>query len=141
MCNIYDCEQKVFIKGKTADFCNMSMWEHLRALTADEVMNYEKRLTFTNFNCLWDFVNGDNSLYNVYTGKTLFGQRYIQFNAGYRYEDVVRVKEKGFTEVVIWFHCKERNTLTMKSLASRLTADDFIKYLHSKGIKTIAVGE
>lgn len=139
MYNVYDCEQSFFIRGMTADFRPTSPWEHLKVMSDDEVMEYEKRLTFTNFNCLWDYVNGDNGLRNVKTGKTIFGQRYIFFDN--LWGEGWRVKEKNFTEVVIWFHCLERNNISMKRLSSELPADDFLKFLNCRGITTIAMGE
>ena len=39
MKDIYDVEQRFFIRGKTHDFQPTSVRYHLRALTEDEVMN------------------------------------------------------------------------------------------------------
>lgn len=131
MRNIYDVEQRFFIKGQTHDFQPTSVRYHLRALDEDEVMNIEHRRTFKTFDDLYDWVEVGEVL-NATAHSGIFG-RYIVLSSGIeRYV----IREKKYKEVTLWLHCKQCK-MTMEQLFQLLPAADLIEYLKEKGIGII----
>ena len=47
MRKIYDYQESIYVKGKTFDFIPTSIWWHLRLMSAEQVVEGEKRITFT----------------------------------------------------------------------------------------------
>lgn len=131
MKDIYDVEQRFFIKGETRDFQPTSTRYHLRALTEDEVMDIEHRYTFKTFDELYDWVEQGHVL-NATANPGIFG-RSVSLSSGI---DRYTVREKNYKEVTLWMHCKEHR-MTMEQLFQLLPATDLIEYLKEKGIGVI----
>lgn len=131
MKDIYDVEQRFFIRGKTHDFQPTSVRYHLRALTEDEAMNIESRYTFKTFDELYDWVEQGHVL-NATANSSIFG-RYVQFISGI---DRYTVRERNYKEVTLWMHCKEYS-MSMEQLFTLLPAADLIEYLKERGIGVI----
>ena len=131
MKDIYNVEQRFFIKEQTEDFQPTSIHYHLRALDEDEVMNIEHRRTFKTFDELYNWVERGNVL-NATANSGIF-DRSVRFSSGF---DRYIVLERNYKEVTLWMHCKEHKT-TMEQLFKLLPATDLIEYLKEKGIGVI----
>ena len=126
MKQIYDYEERIYINGKTADFVLTSIWWHLRLMSADQVVENEKRIAFTTFDEMWDYFDAhDVRNCSAYVG--LFGKKKIAVRGGM--DNYHTITARNFKGATLWYHCKAEPNLTFKTLMSELRADDLVEYL------------
>lgn len=125
MRKIYDYEERLYINGKTADFVPTSIWWHLRLMSADQVVESEKRITFTTFDEMWDYFDThDVRNCSAYVG--WFGKKKIAVRGGMH---PFTITARNFKGVTLWYHCQERSDLPFSTLVKELRADDLVDYL------------
>ena len=125
MRKIYDYQESICVKGKTADFVPTSIWWHLRLLSTDQVVESEKRITFATFDEMWDYFNThDIRNCSAYVG--WFGKKKIAVRA---LLDNYVVTARNFKGATLWYHYQERSDLPFSTLMKELRADDLVAYL------------
>lgn len=126
MRKIYDYEESIYINGKTADFIPTSVWWHLHLMSADQVVESEKRITFTTFDEMWDYFDShDIRNCSAYVG--WFGKKKISVRGSI--DNYYIITAHNFKGATLWYHCQERSDLSFSTLMKELRADDLVDYL------------
>lgn len=133
MKKVVDFRQYVsFDNGET--FQDTSIWRHLyyRELKEEEVEVLE------TFEQAYDYIKADN-LMNAEIDATFFrGRKQIRISTA-DFECPRTFTEKDFKPIIVKSVFEEETSkLSMKSLASQLSADDFCEWLKDRGITQIA---
>ena len=131
MKQIYDFQQKIFIKKQTLDFKDTSIWHHYRLFSDEAVVQKSGRWTFRTFDDLWRYLEEMAGILNTKHWTNCFGVRKVRFNLGLEY---YTVSEKRYHEVTLWHHMKEEEFVSLNTLMENLPADDMVEYLRERGL-------
>lgn len=132
MKQIYDFQQKIFIKGQTHDFMDTSIWHHYCLLSDEEVVQRSGRWTFRTFDDLWRYLEEMDAILNTKHWTNCFGVRKVRFSLGLM--DHCTISEKRYHEVTLWHYMKEEEKVSLNTLMENLPADDMVEYLRERGL-------
>lgn len=130
MKQVYDCEQYIAL-GTNAEFKHTSIWDHLRLLDAEEVLNRTNRTYYKNFE---DFFKAceEGLVRNADAYLGLFKVPKVKVRCGI---DWYTITARSFPdEVCVWNHAKNVSHYSMKKLMEELPSDEFAEYLRERNI-------